>query len=138
MTMMTECFGEPIVTLTRAGLLADGELVDVSATAREAGFRLPVAITHAAWLDCVEWSEADNLRKSTYQDQAGRLWDVLWMASVAVKTSRSASASRLVFELHRVPRSGRGRAAKRTTLVVEIGPGDAGEPVLTVMLPGED
>jgi hypothetical protein len=33
---------------TRADALRDGVLVDVSATAREAGFRWPVALTRAA------------------------------------------------------------------------------------------
>jgi hypothetical protein len=32
---------------TRAGALADGVLVDVSAVAREAGIRFPVALTRA-------------------------------------------------------------------------------------------
>lgn len=42
-------FGELIYSYTRAQALADGELVDVSQTAIEAGFRVPVAITRALW-----------------------------------------------------------------------------------------
>jgi len=38
---------------SRATALADGALVDVTATAREAGFRVPVALTRAAWERCV-------------------------------------------------------------------------------------
>ncbi|WP_325176197.1 DUF6573 family protein, partial [Xanthomonas hortorum] len=41
---------------TRANLLEDGDLVDVSALAREAGFKVPVAVTRAVWADCVAWS----------------------------------------------------------------------------------
>ena len=37
----------------RADALRDGELIDVSANAREAGIRWPVALTAAAWAKCV-------------------------------------------------------------------------------------
>jgi type I site-specific restriction endonuclease len=43
-----EIFGEPIHSYTRADAFADGYLVDVTDTAREAGFRFPVALTRAA------------------------------------------------------------------------------------------
>lgn len=69
---MNEIFGEPIHTYTRAQAIEDGALVDVSETATEAGFRVPVALTHAAWGDCVEWTETDS-RRQTYQDEVGRL-----------------------------------------------------------------
>lgn len=49
-----------IHTHTRADLLEDGDLVDVSALAQEAGFRVPVAVTRAVWADCVAWSEEDT------------------------------------------------------------------------------
>ena len=38
---------------SRADALCDGELIDVSATAQEAGIRWPVALTRAAWGRCV-------------------------------------------------------------------------------------
>jgi hypothetical protein len=40
-----------ISSYTRAQAIADGELVDVSTIAREAGFRFPTAITRALWAD---------------------------------------------------------------------------------------
>jgi hypothetical protein len=55
----------------RAQALADGVLVDVSATAREAGIRYPVALTRAAWERCVAIPPG-----VVCQDEAGRLWDV--------------------------------------------------------------
>jgi len=73
---MAKIFGEPISIYTRRQALDDGVLVDVSEMAREAGFRFPVALTRAAWEDCVSWSDADSKRQ-THQDEAGRLWDVL-------------------------------------------------------------
>ena len=71
---LTEIFGEPIHVYTRAQALADGELVDVTTTAAEAGFRIPVALTRAVWADCVEWTDADTKRQ-TVQDEAGRKWE---------------------------------------------------------------
>ena len=65
-------FGESVSVYTRAQALADGVLIDVSEMAGEAGFRWPVAITAAAWEDCVAWSDTDNDRQ-VYQDQSGRL-----------------------------------------------------------------
>jgi len=65
-------FGEVISTYTRARALEDGVLVDVRAMAKEAGFRFPVAMTAAAWDDCVAWTDADSDRQ-VHQDQAGRL-----------------------------------------------------------------
>ena len=116
---------------TRAQALADGCLVDVSETAREAGFRVPVALTAAVWGDCVAW---DRERESCYQDESGRLWDVLSMASFAARSNKGAD--RLNYSLLRVPRG--GRRPERVRLVLHIGPGDQGEPVITIMQPGED
>ena len=42
-------FGPVIFAYTRAQAIEDGILVDVSETAREAGFRIPVAITRTVW-----------------------------------------------------------------------------------------
>jgi hypothetical protein len=129
-------FGQIISSYSRAQALEDGALVDITATAREAGFTLPVAITRAAWSDCVEWSEADSRRSGGVQDQAGRLWDVVWMASRAVL--RSGEDSQVSFKLFRVKRGTRGRGPTETNLTAQIGPGDDADPVITIMLPDED
>lgn len=128
-------FGAPIYAYTRAQALEDGVLVDVTETAREAGFRVSVAMTTAAWTDTVEWTEADSKRQ-TAQDQSGRLWDVVWMAYLAVR--RGGTEPRKAFQLLRVPRGGRGVRPRLTTLHIHIGPGDGGEPVITIMQPHED
>ena len=135
MNTMNEIFGEVIYSYTRKQAIEDGQLICVDEVAREAGFRIPVAVTRAAWADCVEWSEVDS-RRQTYQDEAGRLWDVLWMAMNAAR--RGAGAQRLVFQLYRVPRGGHGVRPRLVKLVVHIGPGDDGDPVITILLPGED
>lgn len=122
---------------SRAGAIADGTLTEVpAAVAAEAGFTCPVALTRAAWEDCVAWDAADNARKGTVQDQAGRLWDVLWLASLAAR--RAAARVRVDFTVYRVPRDGKGRKPRPAGLVSQSGPGDGGELVVTIMQPGED
>lgn len=129
-------FGKVISVYTRAAALADGVLIDAGPMAREAGFRWPVALTVAAWAECVVWTEADSERQ-VHQDQSGRLWDVLWMAAFAARSTATAS-SELPFELYCVPRDGHATAAERTQLKLMLGPGDDGEPVMTILLPNED
>jgi Family of unknown function (DUF6573) len=129
-------FGEVIHVYTRAQAIEDGVLVDVSQTAREAGFRWPVAMTRATWDDCVAWTEEDSLRQ-VHQDESGRLWDVLWMAMNAIRRL-SHKASQIEYQLYRVPRDGASTEARLITLKLVAGPGDAGESVVTIMLPQED
>jgi hypothetical protein len=114
---------------TRAQALEDGVLVDVTETAREAGFRVPVALTQTAWADCVHWTEEDSARV-VHQDESGRLWDVLWMAKLAAGAARRGDQT--PFKLHRVPRDGKTGEPMPVTLLLDIGPGDEGEPVITI------
>lgn len=133
---LTELFGKPVSIYTRAQAIEDGVLVDVSADAAEFGYRWPVAMTHAAWLDCVAWTEAD-CRRQIYQDQRGRLHDVLYMAFLAIRRCE-AGANALRFAMLRLPRDGYSGSPRMTALKLMAGPGDSGEPVLTIMLPEED
>ncbi len=136
MNVSTNLFGEVIFTYTRAQAIADGVLVDVTETAREAGFNWPVALTQAAWEDCVAWNDRDSDIQGVHQDQDGRLWDVLWMAHMAIRGR--PGQDRLLYPLHRVPRDGMSSDAVETVLKIVAGPGDQGEPVVTIMLPEED
>ena len=126
---------EIIYAYTRAQAIEDGVLVDVSKTAKEAGFVYPVAMTSAAWADCVEWSDEDTKRQVP-QDEFGRLWDVLWMAKIAVKQGNGGT--QLLYPLHCVPRGGKAQKPRLTHLKLVCGPGDTPEPVTTIMLPDED
>lgn len=128
---------EIIHAYSRAQGIADGVLVDVTETAREAGFRFPVAMTRAAWEDLADWTAADDKRKPewTGQSTAGRLWDVLFMARTAAQ--RSAQTDRIVFQLLRIPREGRGLMPRKAFPILHIGPGDTPEPVITIMLRGD-
>lgn len=131
-SQMTDLFGELIYSYTREQAIVDGVLIDISSTAREAGFRCPVAISRSAWADCVEWDETDSKRQ-TYQDESGRLWDILWMASQA---ARKGGMEKL-FQIYRIPRGGRGYRPRLATLKMLAGLGDNGELVITILMVGE-
>src|SRR5690606_7677253 len=119
-------FGEAIHVYSRSLAIEDGSLIDITATAREAGFRLPVAMTAAAWAGCVAWNDADSMRP-TAQDEDGRLWDALWRASLAAR--RAGNSQRVAFTVNRVPRGGRSPNPQPTTLHMCIGPDDNAAPV---------
>src|SRR5262245_4281918 len=112
----------------RADALADGTLVDATATAKEAGLRWPTAVTRAVWDRDV--AVPDGV---TCQDEAGRLWDVLALLRFAIACSPDTD---VLFYRLRV-RNTNGRP-KPETLKAVAGPGGHGEPVLTIMLPEED
>jgi hypothetical protein len=131
-------FGEAIDAYSRAQAIADGLLVEVAeGIAREAGFTVSVAVTAAAWADCVAWTDVDNQRKATIQDEQGRLWDVLWMTRCAIRRA-PRTTDQVRVQLYRVPRDGHDLHPRLVSLVACCGPGDHGEPVITIMLPGED
>lgn len=141
-----------IYAYTRQDAIEDGLLVDVSkfesarpgmSMAQEAGWVYPVAMTAAAWEDCVEWNETIEKRKGfTGQSIEGRLWDVLYMAALKariLKTVRTDNTNYFYFELLRVPAEGRGLKPRKVSLKVVCGPeGPSGEPCITIMLPNED
>lgn len=127
-----------IHTYTREQALTDGTLVAATEQATQL-FRFPVAYTAGAYGDAIEWTPEDTNRVGVSQTQGAREWDVLWMARVA--GARAAEASRVDFAMARVPRDtpvDPDDPAEQITLTVTIGPGDHGEPVLTIMQPHED
>jgi hypothetical protein len=118
-----------IYSYSRKQAIEDGVLVDASELAREAGFRFPVALTRSVWCECVEVPEG-----VTGQDETGRLWDILQMLRWAIKKSQGGE-SELLFEL--LVRND-NRQARTVRLKSHCGPGDEGEPVITIMRPDED
>ena len=141
-----EVFGNVIYSYSRSQAIEDGELVDVSKVAREAGIKFPVALTRAVWAKYVEVPRDDKM----CQDEKGRLWDIVWMLRFAARRG----GKEMLFKLHvampdrgdwdqneGLPERGSGlrRATHRlVTLKAVCGPGDTPEPVITIMLPDED
>ena len=121
-------FGEVVFSYTRAQAIADRVLIDVTPTALEAGFRFSVAVT-AALMAAVETFP----QQYSHEDIEGRLWDVLWTASLAARRAK-AGCSQIAFEviLHI-----EGTRRKYQTLILDIGPGDTSEPVITIGFPAD-
>lgn len=124
---MTEEF-DLIHRYTRAQALADGILIDVTLTAREAGLKYPVAVTRAVFEQYVRVPEG-----VAAQDEAGRTWDILWMLRFAV--ARAPEGDMLLFALFVRNDDTEPRPVKLKAI---CHPGDEGEPVITVLLPHED
>jgi len=121
--------GAPIIfAYSRQQAIEDGVLVDVTETAREAGFVYPVALTADLWADI----NAIPPSKQGFEDVAGRLWDLLYMAVRAIKQSRESGTCLLYRLILHV--------GKRSDYTVKLvcGPGDDAEPVITLMRPDED
>ena len=121
-------FGEIIFSYTRAQAIADRVLIDVTPTALEAGFRFPVAVT-GALMAAIETIP----QQYSHEDIEGRLGDLLWMASLAARRAKPG-CSRIAFEviLHL-----EGTRRQYQTLILDIGPGDTLDPVITIGFPAD-
>ena len=120
---------EVISSYSRAQALEDGFLADVTEwasakTGFHGGFSVPVALTAALFADI------ENIpARCVGQDVRGRAHDVLWMASLAARRSRGGSDC--AFSVLLDVREGR----RTLELRLNIGPGDKGEPVITIGYP---
>lgn len=124
----SDLFGPVIFSYSRAQAIADGVLIDVTETAKEAGIKHPTALTAAVWAEYVEVPAGVEC-----QDEQGRLWDILNMFRFAAK--QSAGGTELRFEV--LVRND-NTSPKPVTLKAICGPGDTLDPVLTILLPDED
>jgi hypothetical protein len=124
-------FGEVIYSYTRAQAVADGVQVEVSKVAAEAGIRFPVFLTRTVYEAFVTVPPG-----VTAQDEAGRLWDIVWMLRFAIRKAR-AETNRMPFALYV---RNDNRAAKLIKLIATCGPLDIDDPqpAITVMMPDED
>lgn len=137
---LEDLFGEPIHVHTRAELIEDGDLIEASPRlVREAGILFPVCYSRRAYTGAIEWTEVDERRRPGYgQSTAGREWDVLYIAALAMRCSkrRNDGASTVPFQVYAV--SAEAGKAVPHRLYVHVGPGDDAEPVLTILCEGED
>jgi len=128
-------FGSVVYSYTRKQAVADGVQVDVTKTAKEAGISFPVFLTRAVF-DAYVAVPPDVQG----QDEAGRLWDIVWMLRFAILRSRTVAGAACT----RVPVAlyvrNDNRRAKLVKLIAQCGPLDMDDPqpAITVMLPDED
>lgn len=119
---------DPVIySYTRAQAIEDGQLVDISELAKEAGFIFPVAITcgvHALLNDTAQPGQSFE----------GRAWDVLMVLHFEIRRSKSTDT------VYFAPFFNTKDCAepKPHKLWAKIGPGDTAEPVITIMLIDED
>lgn len=145
MSNLTELFGDVIHSYTRTQALEDGVLVNsyiqddktihVDDVAREAGITFPVAFSQRLWAEVI----VPDPRSIPYgQSVSGRLWDALYMLRNAIKlASRTRGADANVIH-YRCIFIMKARQRRTLTLKAVCGPGDQGEPVITIMYPEED
>jgi hypothetical protein len=124
-------FGDVIYSYTRAQAVADGVQVEVTKTAQEAGIKFPMFLTRAVFDNYVAVPEG-----VTGQDEAGRLWDVVWLTRFAIIRARPG-VDRLPVALY--IRNDNHRA-KLVKLIATCGPLDMDDPqpAITVMMPEEE
>ena len=128
-----EIFGAPISTYTRAQAIDDGLLVDFTDPESDTGevcrqhYKHPIAATAAVFEVMQKAVENRNYCNS----YAGILHDMLWMSRAA---SRKLDESTVIFP---VIIAGAGRR-RNYEFKLNVGPGDQGEPVITILLPHED
>lgn len=116
-----------IYRYTRKQAIEDGVLISIDEKmCREAGFKVPIAITSSAYYKYIE---------STVPGQSieGRIWDMLCVLNV--NAQMSGDSDTIHFEVIFLMEDEKEVLVK---LKAVIGPGDTPEPVLTILLPGED
>lgn len=121
-----------VFVYSRREAILDGFQSDVSETAREAGIRYPTFITHGVYCQFVAVPPGVS-----GQDEAGRLWDVVWMLAWAIRRTAGTS-SRIPFQL--CVRNSNDVEPALVTLCAVCGPLDFDDPqpAITIMLPDED
>jgi len=124
-------FGPVVYSYTRAQAVADGVQVEVTKTAQEAGIKFPMFLTRAVYDAYVTVPEG-----VTGQDEAGRLWDIVWMTRFGILRARPG-VDRIPVALY--VRNDNHRA-KLVKLIAQCGPLDIDDPApaITVMMPDED
>ena len=136
-------FGPVIYSYTRSQAIADGFQVEVSKVAREAGIKFPVFLTRAVYDNYVTVPPAlQNGKCGSHQDEAGRLWDIVWMTRFAILKAKPGQSGQC--GSHRLPVAlyvrNNNRRARLIKLIATCGPLDIDDPqpAITIMMPDED
>jgi hypothetical protein len=124
-------FGGVIYAYTRSQAVADGVQVDVTKTAQEAGIKFPMFLTRAVFDNYVAVPP-----DVTGQDEAGRLWDLVWMARFAILRSHGHT-DRLPVALYVRNDNHRAKLVKLIAVCSALDMDDP-QPTLTLMMADED
>jgi hypothetical protein len=127
-------FVEVIYAYIRAQAIEDGTLVDVTETAKVAGIKYPTAVTETLWNGYIELTHS---LKDMGQSVQGRLWDVLFLFTLAAKTS-SKGCSELFYKVNFLMENENSCKLETVTIKAVCGPGDDSAPCITLMLENED
>jgi hypothetical protein len=139
-------FGPMIFCYSRQNAIDDGVLVDLMQPetvrlVRAAGIRLHTAMTATAFAATVcpiRDADDDDFEFPVGQSLKGRLWEVLvafWCAVSDAQADNKADTDRVYFNVGVDHGDGQLEIVR---LYAVIGPGDTADPVLTIMLIGED
>jgi len=120
-------FGEVIYSYTRAQAIEDGVLVDVTQMAKQAGFTCSTVVTESLWATINEIPS-----NFAWESVNGRLWDVLWMARTAAGMKHNRGQQRIKYLLRLNTRPLDPAHDQMVELVLDVGPGDQGEIVITI------
>jgi len=121
-----------IFSYTRAQAIEDGVLVDITEWARETGFKVPVACTATVWNGYVVPPPGTE---PFGQSERGRAHDLLWLLFLAIKASKNTGQDQILYKVLFLMAPNK---TEEVTLKAHFGPGDDGEPVVTIMTPDED
>ena len=131
--MCSDC--EIIHKYTRSDAIADGVLVDLSANFPDECrqlYKYPIACTAAVWR-IIEQSIAGD-KTNSYK---GVIWDLLWMSQKGI-TKRFDPTQHLFSVIITGAGGNRFERQRHYTFKATCHPGDAGEPVITILQPDED
>jgi hypothetical protein len=128
---MNDLFGEVIYAYTRKQAVEDGfQVLAPDTECKAAGIKYPVFINRTVWDKYVVVPKIMD----GWQDESGRLWDILFMFTLAAKRIQGNT---LLFKLFVQNTKAKPR---EITLKAVIGPNDIDnpQPAITIMLPDED
>lgn len=124
-----------VYAYTRAQAITDGVLHEVTKAATQTGFKLPVAVTDTIWSKYIEVTpELEEYGQST----EARLLDVLMVLYFKIHSlPHDHTASRITFTV-KFLMDPENEEYEEPELTADCGPGDHGEPVITILLPDYD
>ena len=116
-----------IFKYTRKDAIRDGVLIDVTPTAKECSIKYPTAVTEKLWNEYIKPEEG-----LTGQSTEGRLWDTLFLFTLkARKTEGDEVHFKVIYQMRQM-------SQLEVKLYALCHAGDEMEPVITILLEGED